>query len=35
MASFGWAAGFAMLGWALADRSGTQGGISASDSARS
>jgi O-antigen ligase len=33
MASFGWTAGFAMLVWALADR--TRDGISASDSARS
>jgi O-antigen ligase len=35
MASFGFAAGFAMLGWALADRSRAQDYLSASDSARS
>jgi O-antigen ligase len=35
MASFGFAAGFAALGWALADRVGAQDRVSASDSARS
>jgi len=34
MALFGWTAGFALLGWALADRSRAQASISAFDSAR-